>query len=331
MYKEYGYQFIFEYFLVHHFARFINSEFIGRERPGWYFIPVFLVGFLPWTLIFIAFIADGFNKLINRFKNAEGKFINKLGALIETHNNEEILLLFASLYFIIVFAFFSSSSTKLPTYILPAFPAAALLTGYFWYARVERGEHQKAIAFSTEIFASIFIIASLGALIAFWFLPPDLQYDLEPMRTITVCGLCLLAILLIVEIKSKKSFALFSSYILTMLFVIAMCISYIFNVIYVGGENEIVEYSRIAQAESGELVTFDFAVKPSSMINYKGYVSYITDPEFGVLDHHLKNKNALIFVIVKNKNLRDPAYKAKISKRLKLMAEGRKYSLYLNR
>ena len=42
MHKTYGVQFWIEYFVRHHFARFLNSETIGRERPLLYFIPVFL-------------------------------------------------------------------------------------------------------------------------------------------------------------------------------------------------------------------------------------------------------------------------------------------------
>ena len=82
MYMEYGNKFIKEYFLLHHFARFINSVSIGRERPFLYFVPVFLLGFMPWTFVFIAFVVDGFKKLIARYKTAGGNVIKPLNSSV---------------------------------------------------------------------------------------------------------------------------------------------------------------------------------------------------------------------------------------------------------
>ncbi|MBP7212172.1 glycosyltransferase family 39 protein [bacterium] len=331
MYKEYGNQFFIQYFLIHHFARFVNSEFIGRERPVWYFIPVFIVGFLPWTFVFLAFLSDGCKKLAKRYKEAEGSFVQKIFKICEAKNNEEQVLLFASVYFLIVFIFFSFSSTKLPTYILPAFPAASLLTGYFWLTGAERDEHKKSIYGATVLFSLIFIVAALCASCAYWFLPPDLKIELEPMKTMTICGVYLVGIFLLLRLNTKKAISVFGAYILTMLFVITIANSFIFNVIYDGGENEIVDFSRLARFDNAALVSFDFSVKPSAMLAYGDYVSYIDQPNFEDLDIHLSYKASPVYVIVKNKNLRDAKYKQKIDKRLEILEKGEKYSLYVKK
>lgn len=332
MYKKYGYQFIKEYFLIHHFGRFMGSEYIGRERPFLYFVPVFLLGFLPWTFTFIAFLYDGFKKIAAKFKAVEGGAKDKFLALFETTTNEQKLLLFCSINFIIIFLLFSISSTKLPTYILPVFPAASLLTGYYWWVSDEKCENEKTIYNLTLSFAIIFILAAIGASIAGYFLPYELKYKIDAFRHATIIGIYLVAIFLILRLNSKRALSIFSGYILTMFFVIALSVSQIFNFVYANGENEIVRYSIISARPNNmaQLVTFDFAVKPSVMIEYKNKVNFITDPDFNELDRLLQYKDGPTFVIIKNKNLKNnKEYQQALKKRLELINSGEKYSLYV--
>ncbi|MFA7659473.1 MAG: glycosyltransferase family 39 protein [Candidatus Gastranaerophilaceae bacterium] len=332
MYREFGNQFIREYFLVHHFARFMNSVNIGRERPFWYFIPVFLLGFMPWTFAFISFLCDGFKKLTAKFKATEGKLTAKIGALFEATTNEQKLLLFASVNFIVIFLVFSSSSTKLPTYILPLFPAASMLTGYYWWVSDEKGEHEKSIYNSTIIFSIIFMLAAATATVAFYFLPDDIQYKISAFNQPTITAMYLLAMYLVLRLNTKRALSIFSGYILIMVFVITLAVSQIFNFVYATGENEIVRFSSYGsgQENSSQLVTFDFAVKPSAMIKYTDKVDFLTDADFVRLDQLLKYKAGPTFVIVKNKNFEnDPNYLKKIKKRLELLQTGEKYSLYV--
>jgi len=329
MYLEYGNRFIKEYFLLHHFARFINSESIGRIRPFWYFIPVFFFGFMPWSFVFVAFLVDGFKKLTAKFKSAEGSLKSKLFSLVDAQTNEQKLLLFASLYFVIVFLVFSSSSTKLPTYILPVFPAAALLTGYFWWASDEKRENSKAISVATHIFAIVLLVAGIAGTIASCVLPYDIMIKVADFRSATVTGIYLLAIFLLLRLNTKRALSVFAAYLLVMIFVISLSVSHIFNLVYAGGENEIVRYSMFARGGDSQLVTFDFAVKPSAMIGYKSKVVFLTDPDFKLLDDALNYKKGPTFVIVKNVNLEDEDYSKKIQKRLEFVNRGDRYSLFV--
>lgn len=329
MYAEYGQKFIREYFLLHHFARFINSENIGRARPFYYFIPVFLLGFLPWSFIFITFLIDETKKVIAKFKTFEGSLKEKIVAIFEVPTNEQKLVLFSLIYFVVVFVVFSSSSTKLPTYILPAFPAAALLTGYYWWRSDEKSENEKAISISTQIFALIIILAALAGSIGYWFLPVDLQEQIYSFKSATLCGFYLLGIFLLLRLNTKRALSIFSGYVFTIFFIITVSVSYIFNLVYAGGENEICKYANLAQNFDAKLVTFDFAMKPSAMIDYRDRVYYLTDPDFNQLDRILKDKSVPIFVIIKNVNLADPEYAKKIEKRIKLQNSGEKYSLFV--
>lgn len=86
-----------------HFGRFTTTEF-ERGAPWYFFIVVALVGFFPWTLLLPVVLND----------------IRKAGIDDKTL----YLILWATLPFL----FFSASKSKLPHYILPLFPALAILT-----------------------------------------------------------------------------------------------------------------------------------------------------------------------------------------------------------
>lgn len=99
------------YFIfVEHFQRFLGNEATQHPEPFWYFIPVLLIGFMPWTL----FAPCGFIGLKTFFKEAY----------------ENRLLRFAACWLIVPFVFFSMSSGKLGTYILPCYPGGAILLGW---------------------------------------------------------------------------------------------------------------------------------------------------------------------------------------------------------
>ncbi|HUP30964.1 MAG TPA: phospholipid carrier-dependent glycosyltransferase, partial [Usitatibacter sp.] len=92
-----------EFFFVHeHFQRFLTSTH-RRTEPAWYFLPILAAGFLPWMFALPSALAQGWRSPL-RFPILWGAFI---------------------------VAFFSLSGSKLPAYILPAFPALALVLGRY--------------------------------------------------------------------------------------------------------------------------------------------------------------------------------------------------------
>jgi 4-amino-4-deoxy-L-arabinose transferase-like glycosyltransferase len=94
------------FFFIHeHFTRFLTKVH-GRYQPFWYFMPVLLVGMMPWSFLIPAAVKGWWR---NR-REAGGE-------------QRLFLVLWAGLIFI----FFSKSNSKLPSYILPIFPPLALL------------------------------------------------------------------------------------------------------------------------------------------------------------------------------------------------------------
>jgi len=96
------------FFFIHeHFERFATREH-GRYQPVWYFVPVLLAGILPWIVGLFPALGRAWTRVPEiRFQPRR----------------------FLLLWCVVVFAFFSASDSKLGSYILPIFPALALLIG----------------------------------------------------------------------------------------------------------------------------------------------------------------------------------------------------------
>ncbi len=100
----------FHFFFIHeHFERFLTKTH-GRYEPWWWFIPVLAAGILPWLVT----LADS----LARAWKAQP-------AVTERFRPKRFLLIWA----VFIFVFFSLSGSKLASYILPIFPALALLIG----------------------------------------------------------------------------------------------------------------------------------------------------------------------------------------------------------
>ncbi len=97
-----GQPFLQEFFWKHHFTRFVTGA-LQHERPFWFYVPVFVAGFFPWSPLLLGL----FNRPI--YKDPRVAF----------------LLTWLAWGFI----FFSVSRNKLPGYVLPLLPAAAALLG----------------------------------------------------------------------------------------------------------------------------------------------------------------------------------------------------------
>jgi 4-amino-4-deoxy-L-arabinose transferase-like glycosyltransferase len=118
-------EFFHFFFIVQQFERYLTPQ---QHRPGsiLYFVPVMLLGFLPWlTLSFSSAGAlSAWRHPIGAIRNAasnwraEGRSgtINGVG--------------FTAIWAVFIFVFFSISHSKLVPYVLPVAPAAALLLAH---------------------------------------------------------------------------------------------------------------------------------------------------------------------------------------------------------
>lgn len=322
MYQAHGMAFINDYIIKQHFARFIDSKNIGRVEPFWYFIPVMIVGFAPWIITLAGAGYETLNKIKRKIKTIGLK--QAATTFLEEARNNKItkLLTVLSVYLLFVFGFFSSSSTKLPTYILPLMPAAALLTGYCWNEYLANDNKNKLIKISSAILAVILLLSSLVGLTAVQILEKTLTSDVLELVINSSVWFLASSLALFVSIFDKKKFYLFATHILFMLGVVVICVNNVFPVVVNGGEMQLIDYALTAkQVKNSSLTTYNFGVRSSTLFYYGKKVNFVVEPDLARLKTITKDKNA--FVIVKSN------YVDELKKVVKfhVVKEGEKYAL----
>src|SRR6185437_6264864 len=100
------------FILLHNFERYLTPVFQHRQ-PFWFFIPITLLALLPWTVLLWPAASKGLDLL--RAKSGNPKAWRCSPGL------------FFACWAVFPIIFFSFSQSKLPSYILPAIPAIALL------------------------------------------------------------------------------------------------------------------------------------------------------------------------------------------------------------
>jgi 4-amino-4-deoxy-L-arabinose transferase-like glycosyltransferase len=116
------------FFLQHNVERF-TSNLYHHPEPFWFYLPVALAALIPWTVFAIAALVDAIRDWRHSAQQPSGA---------------EDLRTYLSLWFLVPIVFFSISRSKLPDYILPSIPAAAILLADFIQRR-EKAEAKPAV------------------------------------------------------------------------------------------------------------------------------------------------------------------------------------------
>ena len=151
MYQANGWKFVDEFFIQHHFQRYTSNKY-QHPQPFYFFLWVLPLMTIPWLPFFFAAIWKQIKNLFAKFKNQESENLT-------TRNSQ--LTTFAWAWLLVPLVFFSVSGSKLPGYILPALPAALILTAQFVYKFVQKSRARKILlqltAFTT--FLSVAVLA----------------------------------------------------------------------------------------------------------------------------------------------------------------------------
>jgi 4-amino-4-deoxy-L-arabinose transferase-like glycosyltransferase len=146
-----GFDFVAVYFINHQLARFF-TELHHHAQPSYYYMGVLIAGFLPWSFLLPwAFLPS------RQLPAAENQINGEVVAASRDHcgirafylrllrspalSVRDHAVFFLRLLIVMTVLFFSMSASKLPGYILPAFPALALL--------VAASLEQRALSFPT--------------------------------------------------------------------------------------------------------------------------------------------------------------------------------------
>jgi 4-amino-4-deoxy-L-arabinose transferase-like glycosyltransferase len=139
---RHGRLFIHEFFIEHHFARYLSNKY--HHPQPFYFYPVIIILLvLPWTPVLIGALL--------RIREWNWRDESPL----------TIIRMFALAWVVFPLLFFSFSGSKLPGYILPVIPAAGLLMGER-LTRIINGEESRWPLFTT---GALYFLLSIGGLV----------------------------------------------------------------------------------------------------------------------------------------------------------------------
>jgi 4-amino-4-deoxy-L-arabinose transferase-like glycosyltransferase len=140
---------------THTISRFFNP-FYGWGGTIVFYVPVLLVGFFPWSPLLAAALYDTYKE----WRHPRRRLADKEPLAVEqTAGRDQDLELFAALWFVAIFIFFSLGATRLPHYIGPLYPPAAMTVALYW-DRVRHGLESRG--FRPALVATV----ALGSLLA---------------------------------------------------------------------------------------------------------------------------------------------------------------------
>ena len=105
-------EFLHFFFVTQQFSRFLTKGDFNNQTAIWFYVPIVLAGFFPWSIFVMQAIAQ------------QCKVIWK-------NRQQHTAALFLLLWFILIFIFFSIPKSKTIGYIIPIFPSLALLVGHY--------------------------------------------------------------------------------------------------------------------------------------------------------------------------------------------------------
>jgi 4-amino-4-deoxy-L-arabinose transferase-like glycosyltransferase len=108
---RHGWTFIDEFFVQHHFARYVSNKY-HHPQPIYFYPVIMLMLALPWTAHLVSALAK-----IRRWD-------------WRSSDSLSVVCVFSLAWLLWPIVFFSFSGSKLPAYVLPALPGAALLVSY---------------------------------------------------------------------------------------------------------------------------------------------------------------------------------------------------------
>jgi 4-amino-4-deoxy-L-arabinose transferase-like glycosyltransferase len=149
----------------HNFERYLTPVFEHRQ-PFWFFVPVSLLGILPWLPLLISGVLDN-------VRNDD--FKRKIDSPA----------LFIGCWALFPFLFFSASQSKLPGYILPALPPALLLIARMFTGRTEQSSRARQLGVACTGLVFPLLIGILWAKPGFKF-APGVGFDPDPIRGIHI-------------------------------------------------------------------------------------------------------------------------------------------------
>jgi 4-amino-4-deoxy-L-arabinose transferase-like glycosyltransferase len=141
MYTIHGNAFVDTFLGFHNITRFTSPE--HPEGVLWYyFIPVLIIGFLPWTALMVQAV---------------------WAAITDSRSQHRNSLIFLAIWAAFIFLFFTASRTKLVSYILPMYPPLAIIVGWYLDRIMDWRRSSRPFAWPLllTVFGGLFVAAAV--------------------------------------------------------------------------------------------------------------------------------------------------------------------------
>ena len=156
--------FLWFFFIQEHFLRY-TTKLHSRSKTILFYVPVLILGTLPWSAFLWKALKEGTNKRTPLFEASEKRFLLT--------------------WMISIFIFFSISSSKLVFYVAPVFLPLAIIFGHLFRSyedgniSLERGRGRRALYDLPIILQSLLFIAILLAPCFIKVLKPGIELGID--------------------------------------------------------------------------------------------------------------------------------------------------------
>lgn len=163
MYTVHGMDFINTFLGFHNITRFTTAEHANRVT-FWYYIPVLILGLFPWI----------------------GMLPQAIRASIQDSRIDDMRsLLFFHIWWVFVFIFFTICKTKLVSYILPLFPALAVIIGWNIARMLAKLRHNTTFYSWAAGSGCAFLLLGIGWIVGAQYLP-EADFSLVMLGVLTL-------------------------------------------------------------------------------------------------------------------------------------------------
>ena len=188
------------FFLEQNLERF-SSNLYRHSQPFWYYVPVFLLAVLPWVVFTVPALVGAVRDGIQSIRARE-KLLQAAPSVTESDQlppsqppaqQDDALEQFLALWTLVPIVFFSISRSKLPGYILPSIPPAAVLTAAYLH-RAQAISRAKVMLHSL-----VCAVLVAGALLAPWMMLRQVPPQATKTIVVATTGIVAVFVLLVVR------------------------------------------------------------------------------------------------------------------------------------
>lgn len=262
MYTVHGMAFIETFLGFHNLTRFTTAEHANRVT-FWYYIPVIIFGLFPWTGLLLQSIKS---------------------SISESRIDDMRKLFFLHVWWLFIFLFFTICKTKLVSYVLPLFPALAMIIGWNISRMLSKMRHNTT--FYGWIFGSgIFILLlGVGWIVGSQYLP-EATFSMIMLGILTL----LLGFAVIYALWVYRDIQL-AAWMHGLIGMVTMCAAFAFILPVISDRFSMKTISNVYQQECREEIPVyvDKFIRPGFMY-YAGKAGIEMVPRTGALSEALRN------------------------------------------